>query len=121
MGAGQPAPNLNMIYEFACDECRIVNEVSRPISMASEGAACPVCNEPMRRIIHAPALLNRQKPGTAASKLDRQRMQADGTANAYAYYRHHEQIGGDHWKKIKSETLTSELKGMQAYKKANQL
>jgi len=110
-----------MIYEFACDGCKVLNEVKRPIHLASEGAACPVCNEPMRRIIHAPALLNREKPGTVANHMDRELKHANGRASAFNYYRNAEQIGGDHWRKIRSETLTSELKSVQTYKKVNQL
>ena len=119
---GSKGPHtLTMTYEFACDDCRILNEVNRPMSMASEGAACPVCNDSMRRIIHPPALLNREKPGSASVHLDRQLKHADGQASTYNYYRNAEQIGGDHWRKVKSETLTSELKEIQTYKKVNQL
>lgn len=53
-----------MIYDFACDDCRIVTEVERPVEYAGLAAACPVCNGEMRRIFHAPRLLGRSKPGS---------------------------------------------------------
>jgi hypothetical protein len=53
-----------MIYSYACDECRILNDVSKPIFMAGETAVCPICNEEMRRIFFPPRVLNRSKPGS---------------------------------------------------------
>lgn len=53
-----------MTYHFACDDCRVSTTLERPIEHASLPAACPICNEAMRRIFYAPAMLNRQKPGT---------------------------------------------------------
>ena len=53
-----------MIYEFACDDCKIVTDVERPIERSGDLAACPVCNQTMRRLFFAPRLFNRAKPGT---------------------------------------------------------
>jgi putative FmdB family regulatory protein len=53
-----------MTYDFACDDCKIVTEVDRPVDQAGLAAACPICNCEMRRIFHATPLLGRQKPGS---------------------------------------------------------
>ena len=61
---GKPAPNSNMIYDFVCHECRLTNQVERPMERAGDSAACPVCNEDMKRIFYAPKMLARHKPGS---------------------------------------------------------
>jgi putative FmdB family regulatory protein len=53
------------VYEYFCEECGMVEEVLRSISQSSNGLGCFNCANPnMRRIFHAPAVMNRQKPGS---------------------------------------------------------
>lgn len=59
---GETRPNLNMIYEFVCHDCKIVTDIERPVERAGDLASCPICNEPLVRIYHAPRVLNRHKP-----------------------------------------------------------
>jgi hypothetical protein len=53
-----------MIYDFACDGCRVITELERPVSMAGLPEMCSWCGEEMRRIFYAPRLLGRSKPGS---------------------------------------------------------
>jgi putative FmdB family regulatory protein len=39
------------IYEFQCEKCREVFELSRPMSQAGDPAACPVCGGTGRKLI----------------------------------------------------------------------
>jgi len=94
-------------------------EVDRPVEQASHFAHCPQCGHTMQRVFFAPTMLNRQKPGTVKSFLDREVRRGEGKANALKALRIAEQRGGEHWRKVRSETLTSELKEMQAYRKAH--
>ena len=105
-----------MKYVFVCEECKIVTEVDRPVSLAGEDEGCPVCGEDMRRLYFPPALLNRQKPGSVRVAMDRGLKQADGKASVYKALHDAEQVGGDRWRKVRSETLSSELKQMQTHK-----
>ena len=106
-----------MIYSYACDDCRVLNDVSKPVSMAGEAAACPVCGIDMRRVYYAPALLNRKKPGSIRVALERGIKQADGKASVLKALHDAEQVGGDRWREVRSQTLSAELKQMQEYKK----
>jgi putative FmdB family regulatory protein len=94
-----------MIYDFACDECRIVTQVERPVSLAGEAAACPVCGQDMRRLFYAPKLLNRSKPGT----FKHDRCKLDGWADRVATLRNIEEKQGsralENFRKNCGETL----------------
>jgi putative FmdB family regulatory protein len=37
------------IYEYYCPKCGVKFEVLRPMSKASEGAACPICKSEAKR------------------------------------------------------------------------
>jgi len=80
---------------------------------------CPVCDQEARRIFTPLTVLNRQKPGTTSAFLDRGLKSADGKASVLAGLRAAEQIGGDHWRKVKGEMLSSELKEIRRYKVEN--
>lgn len=96
-------------------------QIDRPIEQASHFAHCPQCSHTMRRVFFAPAVLNRKKPGTSKRFLDAARSRGEGPANTYAALQIAEQCGGEYWRKVRGETLTSELEEMKTYKEVNGL
>lgn len=42
-----------MIYEYACDACKIKFDVHKPVSAYARQEKCPRCREGARRVIHA--------------------------------------------------------------------
>lgn len=102
-----------MIYEFACHDCKITNEVNRPISQAGETASCPVCNEPMQRVFRPVAMLGRQKP--RGFKYEPKVAVQDGMHSVAQAIRVAEQKGGEHWAKVKRETSPGEMREVKSY------
>jgi hypothetical protein len=57
-----------MEYHFLCNDCKMVEVVSRPMEKSGDPAWCSICGEPLQRMFFPPKLMNRQKPGSFAQK-----------------------------------------------------
>lgn len=104
------------IYEYVCDECGCVESQLRAMTDHSAPVGCPNCTATMRRLFTPPAVMNRSKPMSTARALEARLKQADGRAGVFHALRTAEQRGGDEWRKVKSETQSSELRAMRRYK-----
>ena len=89
------------------------------MNLAGIPEKCPVCDQEARRVFTPLPLMGREKPGSITAMLDRGRKQGDGNANSLYAIHQAEQIGGAHWRKIKSEIAPGELKSLAKYKAEN--
>ena len=109
-----------MTYEFACDDCKWIVNVDRPVDQAGMPSNCPTCGEQMRRLFFPLPMLGRQKPGTGRGSLEKMPRAGSGMANTYAQYKIDEQKGGEHWAGIQRNSAV-DLREMKAFKEANSL
>lgn len=40
-----------MTYEYECEKCQVVEDVSKPVAEIERIEPCPKCDEPMKRLI----------------------------------------------------------------------
>ena len=67
-------------YDYACDGCGAMFELERPMTSSSAPAACPVCDQPGRRVYAMPRLLLKADPRDVRPVWH----QHDGYAHAHA-------------------------------------
>lgn len=88
------------------------------MSLASESAACPVCNEPMQRVFRPLPVMNRQKPGTMKSFLNR-KWAEDGRVGVLAAYKAAEEKGATFYREWMKDNDASEAVEMKQFKRVN--
>ncbi|MFH0769724.1 MAG: zinc ribbon domain-containing protein [Chloroflexota bacterium] len=51
------------IYEYMCPDCKLKFELLRPLSQASEAAACPHCHKSAKRLLSTFACFSKDESG----------------------------------------------------------
>ena len=54
------------IYEYVCSDCDLKFELLRPLSLATEGASCPHCQQDAGRILSTFASFSRDESGLSS-------------------------------------------------------
>jgi len=105
-----------MIYEFACDKCRLNLDFDLFVSQSGSTMSCPKCGKDMRRVFYAPRLLNRQKPGSFVFKPEKMNAWDD----RLAHLKDVENKGGTPGLRKAKEQVGAQLfNATLAHKKAN--
>lgn len=106
-------------YVYSCPKCSKTKEQNKHVDLRHVTPTCGWCGQKMTLKIGGMTLLGREKPGLGSTRIERGLKEADGDASVYHTLRNDESIGGDHWKKVKSEHDPGMLKEARDWGKAN--